>query len=507
MHTRLYATNPGSTISRGSNGRIIALNDSWGVTAYADLESNVPVVVPHGPSNYFVLEETNGVVAYATGGTDPRAQRSLISDLLLQTEIAYSSTVGGELLSPDGRWLMHLEKVSVNGLSDIGWFRSAVPFAPARARSILELTVTGGVVPTDASAVVLNVTVTGTQQPGFVTVWPCGSPMPTASNLNFATQDTVPNAVIVKVGTEGRVCFYSDAATHLIVDRSGFFPADSSYKPLVPARLLDSRGLGTIDGRDAGIGLRPEDSVTELLVAGRGKVPIDADAVVLNVTATGTKRPGFVTVWPCGSPMPNASNLNFGTDDTVPNTVIVKVGTAGKVCLYTDAATHLLADASGYFPAGSGYGALVPARLMDTRGPGTVDGQAAGIGLQTWDSKTELVVAGRGGVPSDAAAVVLNVTATGTQGPGYVAAWPCGGYQGSSSVLNYRTDDTVANAAIVSVGERGRVCLYTWTGTHLIADVNGYFPAGSLYSPLMPTRILDTRNFCEPTTCIFSPFI
>ena len=73
--------------------------------------------------------------------------------------------------------------------------------------------------------------------------------------------------------------------------------------------------------------------------------------------------------------MPNASNLNFGTDDTVPNTVIVKVDNAGKVCLYTDAGTHLLADANGYFPAGSGYGALVPARLMDTSGPGTVDGQ------------------------------------------------------------------------------------------------------------------------------------
>lgn len=313
--------------------------------------------VRHGPSNYFVLEETNGVVAYATGGTDARAQRSLISDLLLQTEITYYSTVGGELLT------------------DIGWFRSAVPFAPARARSILELTVTGGDVPADASAVVLNVPVTGTQQPDFVTAWPCGSPMPTASNLNFGTQDTVPNAVIVKVGTEGKVCFYSDAATHLVVARNGFFPADSSYKPLVPARLLDSRGPGTIDGRDAGIALRPEGSVTELLVAGRGGEPIDADAVVLNVTATGTKRPGFVTVWPCGSPMPNASNLNFGTDDTVPNTVIVKVDNAGKVCLYTDAGTHLLADANGYFPAGSGYGALVPARLMDTSGPGTVDGQ------------------------------------------------------------------------------------------------------------------------------------
>ena len=36
-----------------------------------------------------------------------------------------------------------------------------------------------------AAAVVLNVTVTGAQGSGFVTVFPCGEALPTASNLNF----------------------------------------------------------------------------------------------------------------------------------------------------------------------------------------------------------------------------------------------------------------------------------------------------------------------------------
>jgi uncharacterized protein YkwD len=37
------------------------------------------------------------------------------------------------------------------------------------------------------------------------------------------------------------------------------------------------------------------------------------------------------------------------------------------VCLYNDAATHLVVDVNGYFPSSSNFGALGPARLLDTR--------------------------------------------------------------------------------------------------------------------------------------------
>jgi hypothetical protein len=33
----------------------------------------------------------------------------------------------------------------------------------------------------------------------------------------------------------------------------------------------------------------------------------------------------------------------------VPNLVIAKVGSGGKVCLYTTTPTHLIADLNGYF--------------------------------------------------------------------------------------------------------------------------------------------------------------
>jgi hypothetical protein len=346
------------------------------------------------------------------------------------------------------------------------------------AGSVTELRVAGrGGVPADAAAVVLNVTVTEAEGPGFVTVYPCGAARPNASNLNYAAGDTVPNAVIAKVGADGKVCLFTLAATHLLADVNGYYPAGSPYVPLVPARVLESRPGATVDGQSANLGVRAAGSVTELRVAGRGGVPADAAAVVLNVTVTEAEGPGFVTVYPCGAARPNASNLNYVAGDTVPNAVIAKVGADGKVCLFTLAATHLLADVNGYYPAGSPYVPLVPARVLESRPGATVDGQSANLGVRAAGSVTELRVAGRGGVPADAAAVVLNVTVTEAEGPGFVTVYPCGAARPNASNLNYVAGDTVPNAVIAKVGADGKVCLFTLAATHLLADVNGYVGA------------------------------
>jgi hypothetical protein len=128
-------------------------------------------------------------------------------------------------------------------------------------------------------------------------------------------------------------------------------PAGSSFAALVPGRLLDSRipASPTVDGQFQAIGIRPTGSITELQVTGRNGVPSDAAAVSLNVTTLGAPTAGFVTVWPCGTPQPNASNLNYNSGQTIPNAVLTRIGTAGKVCLYTETATHLIVDINGYF--------------------------------------------------------------------------------------------------------------------------------------------------------------
>ena len=77
----------------------------------------------------------------------------------------------------------------------------------------------------NASAVVLNVTATQPSDAGHLTVWPAGQPRPSASNLNVAAGQTVPNLVIAKVGTGGQVSIYNNSgSTHVIANVLGYFP-------------------------------------------------------------------------------------------------------------------------------------------------------------------------------------------------------------------------------------------------------------------------------------------
>ncbi len=371
------------------------------------------------------------------------------------------------------------------------------------AGSILELQVTGVAgVPTDAEAVVLNLTSADAHGTGFLSAYPCGEARPNASNLNYGQGAPVANSAIVRVGAGGKVCLFTgDAATELIADINGFFPKGSSYTPTTPSRLLDTRqALSTVDGTGDGEGLRHAGTTYELQVGGRAGVPANAAAVVLNITSADANGTGFVTAYPCGAPLPNASNLNYRVGAPVANSAIVKVGTSGKVCLLTaDAGTHLIADVNGYFPA-TGYTSMTPSRLLDTRRPqSTVDGADAGEGLRQSGSTYQLQVAGRAGVPANAAAVVLNLTSADANGTGFATAYPCGEARPTASNLNYGAGAPVANSAIVKVGTNGQVCLFTGdTDTQLIADVNGWFAAGSNYTPMTPMRLLDTRSAPPP---------
>src|SRR5205814_326628 len=82
-------------------------------------------------------------------------------------------------------------------------------------------------------------------------------------------------------------------------------------------------------------------------------LPTQATAVVMNVTATGGTAGSFVTVYPGGSTLPTASNLNFGEGQTIPNLVTVKLGTNGNVTFNNAVGSvHLVADVVGWFDDG-----------------------------------------------------------------------------------------------------------------------------------------------------------
>ena len=67
-------------------------------------------------------------------------------------------------------------------------------------------------------------TVTEPAAAGFVTVYPCGADQPLASNLNFVAGQTIANAAVSQIGTDGKICILSSQQTQLIVDVNGYYP-------------------------------------------------------------------------------------------------------------------------------------------------------------------------------------------------------------------------------------------------------------------------------------------
>src|SRR5262249_50910718 len=80
------------------------------------------------------------------------------------------------------------------------------------------------VVPADAVAVSLNVTVVNGTGSSFLLVYPTGTTKPTASNINWADSEAHSNAVNVKLGTNRSVDIFNNNGTvDVIVDVSGFY--------------------------------------------------------------------------------------------------------------------------------------------------------------------------------------------------------------------------------------------------------------------------------------------
>lgn len=361
------------------------------------------------------------------------------------------------------------------------------------ANSTLQLHVAGRSGLADAvGSVVLNLTVDQPDAPGFLTVWPCDQGRPTASNLNYTDGQVVAVAAISRVAPDGRVCVYTLAATHIIIDAAGEFPI-GSFEPLAaPERLADTReGERTVDGRFAGDGLRPADRTYAVQVGGRGTVPPDATAVALNVAATTVGDAGFLTVYPCDVDRPLASNVNYEPGLTTPNLVFSRLDPDGQVCVYTLRAVDLVIDVAGALPDASFVPLPEPRRLLDTRpGETTFDQTVRRGGLQQDGATLQLPVAGRAGVPDDATAVVLNVTSTGSATPGFVTAHPQGSGLAAASNVNFVGGRTVANLVVVGLGSTGDVCLFTVGATHLVVDVAGWLtgPPPATAAPSCPGR-------------------
>jgi hypothetical protein len=350
------------------------------------------------------------------------------------------------------------------------------PLGPAGTRN---LTVAGGTtsVPLTATGVVLNVTVTNTTASSFLTVYPAGSSLPLASNLNWTAGKTVPNLVEVPVGAGGAITFYNAVgSTDVVVDLQGYFVSIASSTAggevaLTPARITDTRlGSGQPNaGSTLGAG-----ATLDVKVTGAGGVPATGvSGAILNVTATNTTASSFLTVWPKGAARPTASNLNWVAGQTVPNRVFVPVDPAtGKISVYNAVGSvDIVVDVSGYFTdataIGNSFTPQSPVRIADTRSNSTTLGPGGQITIQ---------VTGVAGVPANAKAVILNVTVTNTTAPSFLTVYPSTATRPLSSDLNWVAGQTVPNLTVATLGTTGAITIYNAAGsTDVVVDLFGYF--------------------------------
>ncbi len=359
---RTGALGPNSTISLRIVGR--AGVPAGGVTAVA---INVTAVGQTLPT--FITGWPSGAARPGTSNLNPNP--GLIAPNLVISKVG-----------ADGRINLYNSTGNVHLIADIaGWFASGdtfTPLDPSRimdsrladgdtddelhertgaigATGVYSLPVTGrgGVPATGVAAVAVNITAVNQTAVTFITAWPSGASKPGTSNLNPRPGLVAPNMAVVKVGSDGRINLFNDAGTtDLIVDIVGWFPLSTTFTALTPARVLDTRAVGTtVDGIGQRVGAVGADGLRTVRIAGRGGVPASGvSAVVLNVTAVNQTRNSFITAYPAGQRRPNSSNLNPAPGIVAPNLVIAKVGPNGDVSLYNSSGTvDLIVDVAGWF--------------------------------------------------------------------------------------------------------------------------------------------------------------
>jgi len=121
--------------------------------------------------------------------------------------------------------------------------------------------------------------------------------------------------------------------------------AAGAVVPVTATRIADSRSRLQIPGPVPGQG------TVGVQVTGRGGIPSNGvAAAVLTVTVVWPWAPGFLTVWPSGTPRPGTSNLIFQVGQSIANTVIVPVGADGRIQLFNGSFGYvqLIVDVTGY---------------------------------------------------------------------------------------------------------------------------------------------------------------
>lgn len=292
-------------------------------------------------------------------------------------------------------------------------------------------------------------------------------------------------------------------------------PDGAVYVSLTPCRVADTRATASMQpGTTRGIqvGGTGAGFVAQGGRSGGCGVPADAVAAELSISAVTPSGNGYLRAWPSGVAPPNATFVNYSSRQGTTNTGAIPLGAGTKDLTLGNngARAHYVVDVQGYYaapdaaPDGAVYVPITPCRAVDTR----VGSAMAPNTTRTFQLGGPGSLAGQGGradgcgVPADATAVEASVSAVTPTGTGYVRAWPTGVAPAAATFLNYSPAQGTTNTGALAIGGGAApgVTVRNFAGrSDYVIDVQGYFAdpdtvEGSLYVPVTPCRVVDTRS-------------
>jgi hypothetical protein len=329
---------PGYTHPPTAPSLLVDAASAAGVTSDYDSRTHGRDSVPaHGwisvaVSSLHVPLYTQDAVLLNVTVTDPEAAgyngSSKLIDLVVDTVGTFSNNARGLLYHPVGpvRVLDTRTGKQVAG----------------RGTTSVKLAGTHGV-PSNASAVVLNVTAADARSAGFLAAFGTGQALPGVSNSNWSTGQVVPALVTVPL-TNGAVSLHNGGAgaVDFIADLVGYYDSSSTGAVFIhnaPVRLLDTRSGTGAPKQQLGAG-----QTLRLRIG-------TAVAAALNLTVTGSKGSGYLTAFPDGTSLPTSSSLNYNAGQTVANMTLTPVGSDGYVDIHNGGRTpvSVMADLSGTY--------------------------------------------------------------------------------------------------------------------------------------------------------------
>jgi len=373
-------------------------------------------------------------------------------------------------------------------------------------------------IPTDATAVVLNVTEVAGTANSLLTVYPFGTGLPRASNLNFAAGKVIANLVTVTLGQGGAIDIYNAAGTvNVLADVEGYFePSPAStvtgeFHPIAPVRVCDTRSTSPTPACKAHGNLGPGSAMLVNVTGigiGSDSVPADGSAagVVVNLTGVAGSALTFLSLsattssGQCpysgthGSPF---SNVSLSAGLVAANRVMVQLGpsTPGghntSLCVFNAAGSiNVIVDVNGWFgsstaAAGAQYQAIQPTRICDTRTLGGGPG-CAGHAIAP-PTPSLITVAGQGGIPgltsgTTVVAVIANLTAIAPTLATYLVMYPATPSRPpNASDINLSTGEVLPNLTVVQLDPlagagQGDADLYNAAGSvNAVVDIEGWF--------------------------------